>query len=365
MRVALKECSWRAVGEDLVIVFDPRESITLEDPEGKIGALLSVLRKGPRSISELRAELAAQDVDVTEEDLGKGIEGLTGLGLIERAEGRSTDDPAVDERHFSNLAFFGTFADLDRHRTDFLQRVRDAHVLVLGVGGGGSSLVQCLAGLGVGELTLLDHDRVESRNFARQFLYRHEDIGRSKVERAKAWVRAYDPDIEVHTVDRWVAGPEDLADVTDGIDLIAGGLDGHPDAGLWVNEAAVRAGVPMVAGGATRTLLSYISVNPGVSPCLACEFSQRPAEGTASAAAEDIVYGMRTTNPLIGPVAMQVGSLIALESLRYLTGFQEPLAAGARIRLDLRNGLAGSRVPFPDVPDCPVCALAPVRAAAA
>lgn len=88
-------------------------------------------------------------------------------------------------------------------------------------------------------------------------------------------------------------------------------------------------------------------------------------EGTASAAAEDIVYGMRTTNPLIGPVAMQVGSLIALESLRYLTGFQEPLAAGARIRLDLRNGLAGSRVPFPDVPDCPVCALAPVRAAAA
>lgn len=244
--------------------------------------------------------------------------------------------------------------------------MRDAHVLVLGVGGGGSSLVQCLAGLGVGRLTLLDHDRVESRNFARQFLYRHEDIGRSKVERARAWVQAYDPDIEVRTVDRWVAGPEDLADVTDGIDLMAA-WPGRASRRRSVGERGRRPGRCADGGrsGATRTLLSYISVNPGVSPCLACEFSQRPVEGTAAAAAEDIVYGMRTTNPLIGPLAMQVGSLIALESLRYLTGFQEPLAAGARIRIDLRDGLAGSRVPFPDVPDCPVCALAPARSAAA
>ncbi|MFD8821426.1 HesA/MoeB/ThiF family protein [Streptomyces sp. NPDC059605] len=365
MRVALKECSWQTVGEDLIVVFDPRESITLEDPEGKVEALLSVLREGPRSVPGLRAALAARGVEVTGEELDGGLAGLAGLGLVERDEGRFTGDPAVDQRHFSNLAFFGTFADLDRHRTDFLRRVRDAHVLVLGVGGGGSSLVQCLAGLGVGRLTLLDHDRVETRNFARQFLYRHEDVGRSKVERAAAWVRAYDPDIEVRTVDRWVAGPEDLVDLTDGIDLMVGGLDGHPDAGLWVNEAAVRAGVPLVVGGATRTLLSYMSVDPGTSACLACEFSQRPEEGTGAAAAEDLVHGMRTTNPLIGPVAMQVGSLIALEGLRYLTGFQEPVAAGARIRLDLREGLAGSRVPFPDVPDCPVCALAPVRVVAA
>lgn len=365
MRVALKECSWQTVGEDLIVVFDPRESITLEDPEGKVEALLSVLREGPRSVPDLRAGLAARDVKVTAEELDGGLAGLAGLGLIEREEGRFTGDPAVDERHFSNLAFFGTFSDLDHHRTDFLRRVRDAHVLVLGVGGGGSSLVQCLAGLGVGRLTLLDHDRVETRNFARQFLYRREDVGRSKVERAAAWVRAYDPDIEVRTVDRWVAGPEDLADLTDGIDLMLGGLDGHPDAGLWVNEAAVRAGVPLVVGGATRTLLSYMSVDPGRSACLACEFSQQPEAGTGAAAAEDLVHGMRTTNPLIGPVAMQVGSLIALEGLRYLTGFQEPLAAGARVRLDLREGLAGSRVPFPEVPDCPVCALAPARVAAA
>ncbi|MCX0241881.1 HesA/MoeB/ThiF family protein [Streptomyces drozdowiczii] len=365
MRVALKECSWQTVGEDLVVVFDPRESITLADPEGKVEALLSVLHESPRSTPGLRTALAARGVTVTDEELESGLAGLAGLGLVECEQGRFTGDPAVDERHFSNLAFFGTFSDLDRHRTEFLSRVRDAHVLVLGVGGGGSSLVQCLAGLGAGRLTLLDHDRVETRNFARQFLYRHEDVGRSKVERAAAWVRAYDPDIEVRTVDRWVAGPEDLTDLTDGVDLMVGGLDGHPDAGLWVNEAAVRAGVPLVVGGATRTLLSYMSVDPGMSACLACEFSQRPEEGTGAAAAEDLVHGMRTTNPLIGPVAMQIGSLIALEGLRYLTGFQQPLAAGARIRLDLREGMAGSRIPFNKDPDCPVCALAPVRVPAA
>ncbi|WP_415952499.1 HesA/MoeB/ThiF family protein [Streptomyces sp. KLOTTS4A1] len=364
MRFALKECSWQTVGEELVVVFDPREAITLEDPDGQVAALLAALRAAPQTIPELSASLAAGGVHISEDDLGEGIEGLAGLGLIERAEGRGTGDPAVDERHFSNLTFFGTFADLERTRTDFLTPLRKAHVLVLGVGGAGSSLVQCLAGLGVGELTLLDHDRVEPRNFARQFLYHHEDIGRSKVEAAKAWVQAYDPEIKVHTADRWVASPEDLADLTAGVDLIAGGLDGHPDAGLWVNEAAVRAGVPLVAGGATHTMVTYVSVNPGVSPCMACELSDMPPEGTSSAAAEDLVHSMQTTNPLIGAVAMQIGSLITLESLRYLTGFQEPVAAGVRHRLDLREGLAATQVPFPDVPDCPVCALAPARVTA-
>jgi molybdopterin-synthase adenylyltransferase len=364
MRFALKECRWRSVGDELVVVFDPRESITLEDAEGRIAMLLASLRDQPQSVPGLRASLAAGGVDVSEEDLGRGIEGLAGLGLIEPAEGRSTGDPAVDERHFSNLTFFGTFSGPGQTRRDLLERVRNAHVLVLGVGGGGSAVVQCLAGLGVGELTLLDHDRVESRNFARQFVYRHEDIGRSKVDRAAAWVRAYDPEITVHTVDRWVAGPADLADLTGGIDVISGGLDGHPDVGLWMNEAAVRAGVPLVGGGASRTLMTYYSVDPGVSSCLACERSERAAEGSTGQAAEAVIRDLRITNPLIGPVSMHTGSLMALEVLRYLTRFQEPVAAGRRHVIDLLDGMAREVTPFPEVPGCPVCALAPARASA-
>jgi molybdopterin-synthase adenylyltransferase len=362
MRVALKECDWEADGEDLLVVFDAREAITLSDPDGQVAALLSELRRAPRTAAELSAALGAHGFDVSEDDVSQGLSGLDSLGLVEDADGRSLGDPDEDERHFSNLCFYGTYAALDRHRAGFQRPMREAHVLVLGVGGGGSSLVQCLAGLGVGEMTLVDQDRVEPRNFARQFLYRHADIGLSKAERAAAWVRDYDPGIKVNAVDRWVSCPEDLADLVEGIDLIAGGLDGHPHANLWANEAAVRAGVPYVLGGANRTQLMYLSVDPGRTACLACDYEDRPAEDTSEGIAYRIVENMKLSNPLTGPMAMQVGSLLAFEAQRYLTGYEPPRAAGFRVTLDLREGLTPAWQALPRNPDCRVCRLAPPRA---
>lgn len=359
MRVTLKECAWELTGEDLLVVFDVREAITLSDPDGRVAALLSELQRAPQTAGELSAALGRRGIDVSEEDVAAGLAGLDSLGLVEDADRRTLGDPVEDERHFSNLNFFGTFAGLDRPRDVFVRRLRDAHVLVLGVGGGGSSVVQCLAGLGVGELTLVDHDRVEPRNFARQFLYRHQDIGRRKTDRAAEWVREYDPSIKVNTVDRWIAGPEDLADLTDGIDLMTGGLDGHPDAGLWVNEAAVRAGIPYVVGGGTRTQVMYMSVDPGRTPCLACDDADRPAPGTSAATALRLAESINLTNPLTGAMATQIGSLIAFEAMRYLTGHEPPRAAGGRVLIDLRNGLQPEWQPILRNPDCAVCALAP------
>ncbi|MFW6693360.1 HesA/MoeB/ThiF family protein [Streptomyces sp. MAR4 CNX-425] len=361
--MSLKECLWERAGDDLVVVFDPREAVTLGDPDGRITALLTELDRAPQTPAELVDSLAARGFPVTEAEVRAGLEGLDSLGFVEITDHRAPADPQEVERQFSNLAFFGAHASLERSRRDYVRRLADAHVLVLGVGGGGSSLVQCLAGLGVGRLTLLDHDRVERRNFSRQFLYRHDDIGRSKVERAAAWVAAYDPAIRVHTVDRWVSGPEDLADLTDGVTLVAGGLDGHPDATLWVNEAAVRAGVPYVFGGAGRTQFSYASVDPGASPCLACDRAGDPDPGSTAGRAMRLTAAMPQSNPLIAPVAMQVGSLVAYEALRYLTGFEPPQAAGCRVVVDLRDGLAATRVPFTRDPGCAVCAAAPPRAA--
>ncbi|GAB2571529.1 ThiF family adenylyltransferase [Streptomyces capparidis] len=365
MRVTVKECVWQTAGDELVVVFDPREAITLGDPDGTVAALLTELAAAPSTPAELAARMTERGFPLTEADVREGLAGLADLGLVEDADHRWLGDPVADERHFSNLTFFGTWAGPDRPRAQYVRRLREAHVLVLGVGGGGSSLVQCLAGLGVGRLTLLDHDRVEARNFARQFLYRDRDIGRSKVERAAEWVADYDPRIEVRAVDRWVSGPDDLADLVDGVDLVAGGLDGDPRANLWVNEAAVRVGVPYVCGGAGRTQLNYVSVDPGNSACLACDDVDRPDPATTGGIARALNEGTQRSNPLIAPIAMQVGSLIAYEAMRYLTGFEPPRAAGTRVVLDLKTGLTPEWQPFTRNPDCPVCAQAPLRAAGA
>ncbi|MDT0345096.1 HesA/MoeB/ThiF family protein [Streptomyces litchfieldiae] len=356
MKVTLKECAWEASGEDLLVVFDAREATTLSDPDGQVAALLSELRRTPQTAAELSVSMRGRGFDLSAADIGAGLRGLDALGLVEDA-----GDPEDDDRHFSNLTFYGTYAGLERPRAAYLKKLRDAHVLVAGVGGGGSSLVQCLAGLGVGELTLVDHDRVESRNFARQFLYRHRDIGRPKTDRAAEWVRDFDPDIKVRAVDRWISAPEDLADLVQGVDLIAGGLDGHPHANLWVNETAVRAGIPYVNGGGIRTQLMYVSVDPGRTPCLACDHADRPAPGTSAEAAVRLAESGPRLNPLTGPMAMQIGSLVAVEAQRYLTGFEPPRAAGARVILDLRNGLVPEWRPITRDPECLVCPLAPPR----
>ncbi|GAA3650311.1 ThiF family adenylyltransferase [Nonomuraea antimicrobica] len=352
MRIVLKECLWESMGDELLVLFDPREVITLGDPDGRVAALLTELSRAPQTAKSL-----ARTLSVPEEDVTEALAALDSLGLVEDADSRTLGDPAMDARHFSNLAFFGTFARLDRPRTEYLRRLREAHVLVLGVGGGGSSLVQSLAGLGIGTLTLVDRDDVEPRNFARQFLYRHSDLGRSKVERAAEWVREYDPTISVRAVDRWINGPDDLKDLIDGVDLVAGGLDGDPEAHLWVNEAAARAGVPIVVGGMTRTQVMYYSVDPGKSACVQCDWENRADLGEESAGGffERNRAGITVTNTLIGPLAMQIGSLVAYEALRYLTGLEPPVAAGAYIKLDLRDGLQPERQPFATTPDCPVC----------
>jgi molybdopterin-synthase adenylyltransferase len=361
MRIVLKECIRERIGDSLVVIHDPREAVTLNDPDRRVEALLDVLSRQPVTVPEICAVMADRGLPVEETEVMSALESLDSLGFIENGDHLAIGDPALDSRHASNLTFFSGYSGLHRPRAEMMRRLRSAHVLVLGVGGGGSSLVMALAGLGVGRLTLVDRDDVEPRNFARQFVYRHADIGRSKVDRAAEWIREYDPTIEVRAVDRWISGPSDLADLVDGVDVMAGGLDGHPDAPLWVNEAAVRAGVPLVVGGMNRTQLIYYSVHPGHSSCRQCD--QRAVrdepDASATAIARRRLREVRATNGLIGPLAMQVGSLLAYEVLRYITGFEPPRAAGAYVKLDLRTGLVPKWEPFTADPDCPICALAP------
>lgn len=358
MRVLLKECAWEPLGDNVVLVRDPSEVLTIADPQGQVDALLTEMRKGPATAEELSRALAHRSVVVSEQEVSAGLDGLDALGLLERPDDWSLGDPGADARAFSNLTFFTSFCTRELSRVEFVRRLRASRVLVLGAGGMGSSIIQCLAGLGVGAMTLVDRDNVEPRNFARQFLYRHRDIGRSKVERAAEWVRDYDPDISVHAVDRWISAPDDLADLVVDVDLVVGGLDSEDAAHLWVNDAVLRVGVPWVGGGMQRTQFLYFSIAPGVTPCLRCDESDQPDPGgpTPAGVARRLSNTLRFNNALIGPIAMQLGSLIAYEALRYLTGFETPRAAGSRVVVDLRAGLTPTWHPFARDPGCAACA---------
>jgi molybdopterin/thiamine biosynthesis adenylyltransferase len=361
----LKELTWQRVADELVVAYDPSEQLVLADPSGQVEALFGLLRDGTRGPAELAGELARAYPEVTAAEVESAIAALDELRLLENAD----HDPlpvAQGGRYFSNLAFFTTFASLDRPAEDFQRRLLEAHVVVLGAGGLGSTVLLNLAGLGVGRLTVLDHDRVEPRNFARQFLYSDADIGAPKVDRAAARLLAFHPELRLRTVERRVTGPADVAPLLSDADLLISGIDQPDEVDLWVNQACLAAGVPYVRGGILPTRVVYWSVDPGRSACYSCALradAAFAAQGPSTAGiARQLAPRVPAVNRGIGPVASLVGSLVAMEALRYLTGFAPPAAAGRFRLVDFHGGVTETEHPWPRDPDCAACAAVPAPA---
>lgn len=367
MRIALKNCVWERQGDALIVLCDPSKQIELGDPDGHAEALLTALAKGPQTLPELREQLAESGIEVAHSELQDAISALDSIRLLEDADatGPGALGPAGrDGRYFSNLAYFDLVATLDTSGAELQRRLTSAHVLQLGTGGLGSNVLQNLAGLGVGRLTLLDRDIVEPRNFARQFLYRNKDIGGPKVRRAAEWIREFDPSIEVGFVERDVTSAADVADLLGGVDLVVGGIDQPDQVDFWVNEACVRAGVPWIRGGMIGTELLYYSVDPGRSPCLACWWTAIDAEAKGSgtdALATRLSAKLSRVNRGIGPAASLIGSLVAWEALRYLARYEPPQSAGVRVHLETTGDCAVRREPWPADPDCALCRTAGAR----
>lgn len=361
MRPRLKNAVWHRAGDDLYLLSDPETQIVLSDPNGHVEVLLGLVREGTRDEAGLAGALADLPEPPDAADIAAAIAALDELGLVEDAAAGPELPDGQSERYFSNLAFFTTFASLNRSAVDFQRALLDAHVLFLGTGGLGSTAIQALAGAGVGRMTLLDNDSVEARNFARQYLYAEADIGRPKAERAASWVRAFDSRIDVCAVRRWIDGPDDIANLLAGADLVVDGIDQPELIDTWVNQACVRAGVPFVRGGMIARRLVYWSVDPGRSACLECFWQEQRLADQADGIPADRKEGLERVNRGIGPVASMVGALVAMEALRYLTGFAPPIAAGRMRFTDFVTGVEEVR-PWQRSLDCPICEAAPQAA---
>ncbi|WP_225754657.1 ThiF family adenylyltransferase [Actinotalea sp. Marseille-Q4924] len=200
------------------------------------------------------------------------------------------------------------------------RRLRNARVCVVGAGGLGAPVLLYLAAAGVGRLGVVDDDVVEASNLQRQVLHGVADVGRPKVDSAADAVRALDPDVEVVTHRlRLEAGTVDLlADY----DLVVDGTDNFPTRYL-VNDACVRLGVPEVWGSVFRfdaqvaVFWGSPPAGSGVTPVqLRDLFPSPPPPGSVPSCAEGGV---------LGAMCGQVGSVMATEAVKLLTGVGRPL----------------------------------------
>lgn len=242
-------------------------------------------------------------------------------------------------------------AELDRYARHLVlreiggpgqMRLRQARVLIVGAGGLGAPVCLYLAGAGVGHITVADDDQVSLSNLQRQVIFRSDQRGEAKASVAASAMTALNPHIAVTPLNRRVTA-EDV-DLIAGHDLVIDGTDSFASR-QQVNAACVAAGVPLLAGSITQwegQLTLYDPARGG--PCLSCLFPQEPAAGLAPACAEAGV---------VGALPGVLGSLMALEAIKLLTGAGQDL----RGRLMLFDGLYGENrtIAVTRRKDCAVC----------
>lgn len=194
------------------------------------------------------------------------------------------------------------------------KRLDHAKVLIVGAGGLGAPSALYLAAAGVGTLGLVDNDVVERSNLHRQVIHRDDRVGQSKVESARATLAALNPDITLRTHDLRLTR-DNVESVLGEYDLILDGSDNFPTRYL-VNDACVKLGLTNIYG-AVQGFEGRISVfKPGAGPCYRCLFAEPPPPGAAPSCSEAGVLG-------VAPGV--IGLLQALEAMKLIVGFGEPL----------------------------------------
>jgi molybdopterin/thiamine biosynthesis adenylyltransferase len=236
------------------------------------------------------------------------------------------------------------------------QLLKRSTVVVLGVGGLGSYVALHLVALGVGRLHLVDFDRVEESNLNRQVLFTEADLGRSKVGVAARRLREVNPHVDVRTSDSRVQGIDDACAWLMAGDLLICAADRpRVDLDRWINTAALSCLRPWMRGssvGLTAVLDLFV---PGRTACAECRL--QPDEN-GPGAQQRFVDQLRSIGPCIAPVAGLLGSLAALEAMKFLTGITPTPLLDNQLVVDLPHAEV-HHFPDPRHPGCRRCGSAP------
>lgn len=234
------------------------------------------------------------------------------------------------------------------------ERLATSHVIFLGCGGIGNLLSVTLATAGVGQVTLVDADRIEMSNLTRQYLFTESTVGALKCEVLGEALRNRNSATKVRTIEREVRERSDL--------------DSLPSADLLVLSADAPGLIELVNTYCVEARLDWLNVCyvndiavwgplviPGETGCWACHrLVARSFPGDDGLNAVITRINRRYQAPSYGPTNMLSASLAGLDVLKHLGGFGTPQSLNRRVGVwthDLRLDQQESGLN----PECPTC----------
>lgn len=222
------------------------------------------------------------------------------------------------------------------------QALLASRVVIVGAGGLGGPVGLYLAAAGVGHITLIDDDTIDLSNLQRQIQFETAEIDQEKAVVMAERLKGINPDITLKPIVSRLT-PKNAADLLEGHDLIIDGVDDF-GARFAINDAALELKTPLVSGALGR-FQGQVSAHKsnGDGPCYRC-------------LVPDIPPGAETCSEvgIVGALAGIIGSVMALEAIKIITGAGEPLFG----RLWLYDGLKAEArtITLPRDPHCTACA---------
>ncbi len=188
------------------------------------------------------------------------------------------------------------------------QKIKKSTVFIAGAGGLGSPVSIYLAVAGVGNIRICDFDSPDWSNLNRQILHNHNRIGINKAVSAKQTLQEMNPDITITAfTDKIIA--DNVDELVGDADLILDCMDNFPTRYL-LNESAIRKNIPMVHGSIWGLDGRVTVIKSPETPCLMCYFPESPP---------------KEVFPVLGATPGVIGTLQAMEALKYLAGIGRPL----------------------------------------
>lgn len=218
------------------------------------------------------------------------------------------------------------------------QKLRQATVLVTGVGGLGGTAALYLAVAGVGRLILVRGGDLRQDDMNRQILMTDDWVGKPRVIKAKETLSAINPNVEIEAIPEYVT-PENVDSLVLQADVALDCAHNFDERDL-LNAACVRWRKPMVEAAMNGMEAYLTTIIPGETPCLSCIFPEKPDWDRRS-------FGV------LGAVSGTLACLTALEAIKVITGFEKPLLSEL-LTMDLGTLNFAKRRPYHD-PHCPVC----------
>ncbi len=217
-------------------------------------------------------------------------------------------------------------------------RLQAAHIGIIGAGGIGAPLLLYLAGAGVGQITLFEHDQITLSNLHRQIIYRSDQIGQPKAAIAQASIASLNPYLKFQTQPRFEGAlPPNLTLLIDGSDNLT--------TRQAANRAAAQSQIPLLAASLAQWEGQIAHYAPASKPgCYECLYP----EGTDPASIPSC-----SEAGVIGPLAGTIGTMAALEALKLITGIEPLPPANIYLYDGLYRETRSWRIT--PRPNCPVC----------